>query len=40
VLDPERVGGEHYFGNTALAEGEMFEWVGENIGEVDEEEQE
>ena len=37
VLDPDSVAGEHYFGNTEHAGGEMIEWVTENIGDVDEE---
>jgi ubiquinol-cytochrome c reductase cytochrome b subunit len=31
VLDPEKVAGPHYFGNTALKEGEMVTWVNDNI---------
>jgi ubiquinol-cytochrome c reductase cytochrome b subunit len=31
ILDPEKVAGPHYFGNTALKEGEMVTWVNDNI---------
>jgi ubiquinol-cytochrome c reductase cytochrome b subunit len=31
VLDPQKVAGPHYFGNTAFKEGEMATWVSENI---------
>jgi ubiquinol-cytochrome c reductase cytochrome b subunit len=31
VLDPEKVAGPHYFGNTAFKEGEMATWVNDNI---------
>jgi ubiquinol-cytochrome c reductase cytochrome b subunit len=34
VLDPEQVAGPRYFGDTALADGEMVNWVKENIGDV------
>ncbi len=37
LLDPQRIDGDHYFGLTAHKDGEMVEWVKENIGEVDEE---
>jgi ubiquinol-cytochrome c reductase cytochrome b subunit len=33
ILDPERIAGPHYFGNTALNEGEMTTWVDDNIAE-------
>ena len=36
ILDVEQIVGEHYFGNTALADGEMVEWVRENIAEMQE----
>jgi len=32
LLDPEQVASAHYFGNTALAEGEMATWVKDTIG--------
>ena len=32
ILDPEKVAGPHYFGNTALAEGDMVTWVKDTIG--------
>jgi quinol-cytochrome oxidoreductase complex cytochrome b subunit/mono/diheme cytochrome c family protein len=32
LLDPEQVGGPHYFGNTAFKEGDMVMWVKDNIG--------
>jgi ubiquinol-cytochrome c reductase cytochrome b subunit len=31
ILDPERIAGPHYFGNTAFKEGEMVTWVNDNI---------
>jgi ubiquinol-cytochrome c reductase cytochrome b subunit len=31
LLDPEKIAGPHYFGNTALKEGEMVTWVNDNI---------
>ena len=31
ILDPEKVAGPHYFGNTAFKEGEMVTWVNDNI---------
>jgi ubiquinol-cytochrome c reductase cytochrome b subunit len=31
MLDPEKIAGPHYFGNTALKEGEMVTWVNDNI---------
>jgi ubiquinol-cytochrome c reductase cytochrome b subunit len=31
ILDPEKIAGAHYFGNTALKEGEMVTWVNDNI---------
>jgi ubiquinol-cytochrome c reductase cytochrome b subunit len=31
VLDPAKIGGPHYFGNTAFKEGEMVTWVDDNI---------
>jgi ubiquinol-cytochrome c reductase cytochrome b subunit len=31
MLDPERIAGPHYFGNTAFKEGEMVTWVSDNI---------
>ncbi|HEX2476470.1 MAG TPA: cytochrome b N-terminal domain-containing protein [Lacipirellulaceae bacterium] len=31
VLDPEKVAGPHYFGNTAFKDGEMVVWVNDNI---------
>jgi len=34
LLDPDQIVAAHYFGNTALAEGEMASWVQENIGEA------
>lgn len=34
LLDPDQVAGPRYFGNTALADGEMASWVKENIGDV------
>ena len=32
ILDPEKVDGPHYFGNTAFKEGEMVTWVKDTIG--------
>lgn len=32
LLDPEKVAGPHYFGNTALKEGDMITWVNDTIG--------
>jgi ubiquinol-cytochrome c reductase cytochrome b subunit len=32
ILDPEKIAGPHYFGNTALKEGDMVTWVNDNIG--------
>jgi ubiquinol-cytochrome c reductase cytochrome b subunit len=32
VLDPRQVGGPHYFGGTALAEGDMATWVKDTLG--------
>ena len=37
LLDPQQIVGDHYFGLTALRDGEMVQWVKENIGELDEE---
>jgi ubiquinol-cytochrome c reductase cytochrome b subunit len=34
LLDPKQIAGPRYFGNTALADGEMANWVKENIGDV------
>jgi ubiquinol-cytochrome c reductase cytochrome b subunit len=31
LLDPKQVGGPHYFGNTALKEGDMVTWVNDTI---------
>jgi ubiquinol-cytochrome c reductase cytochrome b subunit len=31
ILDPEKIVGPHYFGNTAFKEGEMVTWVNDNI---------
>ena len=31
ILDPKQVGGPHYFGNTALKDGDMVTWVQDNI---------
>jgi ubiquinol-cytochrome c reductase cytochrome b subunit len=31
ILDPEKIAGPHYFGNTAFKEGEMVTWVNDNI---------
>ena len=31
MLDPEKIVGPHYFGNTAFKEGEMVTWVNDNI---------
>jgi ubiquinol-cytochrome c reductase cytochrome b subunit len=31
ILNPERIKGSHYFGNTAHKEGEMVKWVSDNI---------
>jgi ubiquinol-cytochrome c reductase cytochrome b subunit len=31
ILDPKQVGGPHYFGNTALKDGDMVGWVHDNI---------
>ncbi len=31
ILDPKQVGGPHYFGNTALKDGDMVTWVHDNI---------
>jgi ubiquinol-cytochrome c reductase cytochrome b subunit len=32
MLDPQQVGGPHYFGNTALKDDDMVKWVNETIG--------
>jgi ubiquinol-cytochrome c reductase cytochrome b subunit len=32
ILNPEKVAGPHYFGNTAFKEGEMVTWVNDTIG--------
>jgi len=34
LLDPARVDSDHYFGLTAFKDGDMVDWVKENIGEV------
>jgi ubiquinol-cytochrome c reductase cytochrome b subunit len=31
ILDPGKIAGPHYFGNTAFKEGEMATWVNDNI---------
>jgi ubiquinol-cytochrome c reductase cytochrome b subunit len=31
ILNPDRVAGPHYFGNTAFKEGEMVTWVNDTI---------
>ncbi len=31
ILDPKQVGGPHYFGNTALKDGDMVTWVNDTI---------
>jgi ubiquinol-cytochrome c reductase cytochrome b subunit len=33
ILNPEQIGGPHYFGNTKFADEEMVRWVKENIGD-------
>jgi ubiquinol-cytochrome c reductase cytochrome b subunit len=32
MLDPQQVGGPHYFGNTALKDDDMVKWVNDTIG--------
>jgi ubiquinol-cytochrome c reductase cytochrome b subunit len=32
VLNPEKIAGPHYFGNTTLAEGDMVMWVTDTLG--------
>lgn len=34
ILDPEKIAGEHYFGNTMFAEGDMVTWVADTLGET------
>jgi ubiquinol-cytochrome c reductase cytochrome b subunit len=31
ILNPQRIAGPHYFGNTAFKEGEMVTWVNDNV---------
>ena len=31
ILDPKQIAGPHYFGNTALKDGDMVTWVKDNI---------